>query len=148
MTLGDHTGPAMPRFPVSYWLASSTRPSYPKLEQDMTVDVAVVGAGITGITTACLLAREGKKVALLEAGRLLNGTTGNTTAKITAQVKGKLDWQSKKPQQLAADAGALPGRGHGRAGRRTAQKSARIEGGTYDGGRQNRAQKTENMAHK
>jgi glycine/D-amino acid oxidase-like deaminating enzyme/nitrite reductase/ring-hydroxylating ferredoxin subunit len=83
--IGSGTESTMPRFPVSYWLASSPRPSFGKLDKDLTVDVAVMGAGITGITTACLLAREGKRVVLLEAGRLLGGTTGHTTAKITAQ---------------------------------------------------------------
>jgi glycine/D-amino acid oxidase-like deaminating enzyme/nitrite reductase/ring-hydroxylating ferredoxin subunit len=85
MSAADLTETGMPRFPVSFWLASSQRPAFGKLEEDVTVDVAVVGAGITGITTAYLLAREGKRVALVEAGRLLNGTTGHTTAKITAQ---------------------------------------------------------------
>lgn len=75
----------LPRFPVSYWLASCERPSFAKLDRNLRVDAAVIGGGITGITTAYLLAKEGKRVALLEAGRLLNGTTGNTTAKVTAQ---------------------------------------------------------------
>ena len=47
--------------------------------------MAIVGAGITGITAAYLLSKEGLKVALLEAGSVLNGTTGHTTAKLTAQ---------------------------------------------------------------
>lgn len=51
----------------------------------MEVDVAIVGGGITGITTAYVLAKEGYKVAVIEAGRLFNGTTGHTTAKVTAQ---------------------------------------------------------------
>ncbi|MDW0109720.1 FAD-dependent oxidoreductase [Sporosarcina aquimarina] len=60
-------------------------PKFPKLEQDLDVDVVVVGAGITGITSAYLLANEGAKVAVLESDEVLNGTTGHTTAKITAQ---------------------------------------------------------------
>lgn len=75
----------MPQFPESYWLASTDFNEMPKLTEDIEVDVAVVGGGITGITNAYLLAKEGYKVALLEAGRILNGTTGHTTAKITAQ---------------------------------------------------------------
>ncbi len=75
----------LPPFPESYWLASESIPSFPKLEQDIDVDVAIVGAGITGITTAYLLSKQGLKVAVIEAGRILNGTTGHTTAKITAQ---------------------------------------------------------------
>lgn len=72
-------------FPRSYWLESIDFPKFPQLEEDMDVDVAIVGGGITGITAAYLLANEGLKIALLEGDRLLNGTTGHTTAKVTAQ---------------------------------------------------------------
>ncbi|MFD0670091.1 FAD-dependent oxidoreductase [Cohnella sp. GCM10027633] len=75
----------LPQFPASYWTASANIPSFPKLSDDRTADVVIVGAGLTGITTAYLLAKAGKKVIVLEAGRLLHGTTGHTTAKITAQ---------------------------------------------------------------
>ncbi|MEH7417864.1 FAD-dependent oxidoreductase [Neobacillus drentensis] len=72
------------RFPRTYWREIEL-PTFKPLEQDISVDVAIVGAGITGITAAYLLTKEGRKVALLEAGGILNGTTGHTTAKLTAQ---------------------------------------------------------------
>ncbi|MBD3917566.1 FAD-dependent oxidoreductase [Paenibacillus sp. PR3] len=75
----------LPEAPSSYWLESTERKQFDSLKEDIEVDVAVVGGGITGITLACLLAEEGKRVALLEAGRLVTGTTGHTTAKISAQ---------------------------------------------------------------
>lgn len=75
----------LPQFPVSYWTAEADIPTFPKLERDRQTDVVVVGAGLTGITTAYLLAKAGMKVIVLEAGRVLHGTTGHTTAKITAQ---------------------------------------------------------------
>lgn len=74
----------MPQFPEPYW-RDMDLPIFNKLIQDTEVDVAIVGGGITGITTGYLLAKEGVKVAIIEAGRILNGTTGHTTAKITAQ---------------------------------------------------------------
>ena len=72
-------------FPHSYWLESIDLPQFSQLNEDLDVDVAIVGGGITGITAAYLLANEGLKIALLEGDRLLNGTTGHTTAKVTAQ---------------------------------------------------------------
>lgn len=74
----------MPTFPESYW-RDYQLPIFNKLTEDQTYDVAIVGGGITGITTGYLLAKEGVKVAIVEAGRILTGTTGHTTAKITAQ---------------------------------------------------------------
>lgn len=72
-------------FPESYWLSSVDIPEFPALENTIETDVAVIGGGITGITTAYLLAKEGRKVTLATAGRLIGGTTGYTTAKVTAQ---------------------------------------------------------------
>jgi glycine/D-amino acid oxidase-like deaminating enzyme/nitrite reductase/ring-hydroxylating ferredoxin subunit len=57
---------------------------FPPLEGGLDVDVAVVGAGITGLTVATLLKRAGKTVAVLESKEIARGTTGYTTAKVTA----------------------------------------------------------------
>ncbi|MFZ3591083.1 FAD-dependent oxidoreductase [Bacillus sp. DJP31] len=75
----------LPQFPEPYWRDTTKLPSFAKLSEDMSVDVAIIGGGISGITTAYLLSKQGLKVALIEAGKLLNGTTGHTTAKVTAQ---------------------------------------------------------------
>lgn len=85
MTNKDHTTGKLPESTESYWTVSTGLPEFPKLEKDIHVDTVIVGGGITGITTAYLLANKGLKVAILEADRVLNGTTGHTTAKITAQ---------------------------------------------------------------
>ncbi|MFD2924777.1 FAD-dependent oxidoreductase [Halobacillus naozhouensis] len=59
--------------------------TFPTLSEDRQADVTVIGAGITGITTAYLLTKQGHNVILLEAGKIIEGTTGYTTAKITSQ---------------------------------------------------------------
>jgi len=69
----------------SYWRKSTDLPTFPKLENNLKVDVAIVGGGITGITAAYLLSKKQLNVALIETDVILNGTTGYTTAKITAQ---------------------------------------------------------------
>lgn len=70
----------------SYWLetAPPAAPAPPP-SGDLTVDVAVVGGGIAGLSTAWELVRQGREVAVLEADRLAAGVTGRTTAKLTAQ---------------------------------------------------------------
>lgn len=74
-----------PKTPESYWIDTKDVPTYPELTENINVDIGIVGGGITGVTTAYLLAKEGYKVALIEADRVLQGTTGHTTAKVTAQ---------------------------------------------------------------
>jgi glycine/D-amino acid oxidase-like deaminating enzyme/nitrite reductase/ring-hydroxylating ferredoxin subunit len=71
--------------PKSYWLDSTAETNYKALEKDIEVDIAIVGGGITGITTALLLKNEGYKVALIEADKIVQGTTGHTTAYVTSQ---------------------------------------------------------------
>ena len=67
----------------SYWLESGGPASFRKLDKDITVDVAVVGGGITGLTAAYLLAAAGKSVAVLERGRCAQAETGQTTAHLS-----------------------------------------------------------------
>lgn len=70
----------------SYWIENTTAKNYPKLENDIKTDVCIIGAGLVGITLAYLLHKnQEKNFVLLEKGKVLSGTTGHTTAKITSQ---------------------------------------------------------------
>jgi glycine/D-amino acid oxidase-like deaminating enzyme len=68
----------------SIWMATSASTEYPRLEGRVEADVAVIGAGITGLAAGALLAREGLEVVVVEARRIASGTTGYTTAKVTS----------------------------------------------------------------
>lgn len=64
----------------------STEPtSYPAVTGDVQADVAVVGGGIAGLSTAWELTRAGRSVVVVEADRIAAGVTGYTTAKLSAQ---------------------------------------------------------------
>src|SRR5688572_12403294 len=58
-------------------------PRFDAIQQDIEVDVAIVGGGLTGITAAYLLKRAGARVALLERQRCASADTGHTTAHLT-----------------------------------------------------------------
>jgi glycine/D-amino acid oxidase-like deaminating enzyme/nitrite reductase/ring-hydroxylating ferredoxin subunit len=69
---------------LSFWIETTPETNYPALADGTAVDVAVVGAGITGITAAVLLKRAGKTVALIDSKRIVRGASGYTTAKVTS----------------------------------------------------------------
>ncbi len=64
----------------SFWSKDHFSPKYPELNEDLSVDVVVVGAGITGITAAYLIKQTGLSVALVEKGNWGSGETFCTTA--------------------------------------------------------------------
>ena len=65
---------------VSVWMALEPLPVRPPLEADASADVCVVGAGIAGLTTAYLLAREGRSVIVVDDGAVAGGESSRTTA--------------------------------------------------------------------
>lgn len=95
---------------TSFWMDSAALPRFPKLAENLTVDVVVVGGGIMGITAAYLLKQAGQTVALLERSRLASVDTGHTTAHLTAVTDLRLQDIAKSFGEEAArgtwDAGA------------------------------------------
>lgn len=67
----------------SLWLDRPDLPEPVLLEEPHPVEVLVVGAGLTGLATALLLARAGVDVAVVEARHVGAVATGNTTAKVS-----------------------------------------------------------------
>jgi glycine/D-amino acid oxidase-like deaminating enzyme/nitrite reductase/ring-hydroxylating ferredoxin subunit len=74
---------AMPNYTNSVWSEGVPAPPQPPLPGNVTVDVAIVGGGITGITAALLLQQAGRRVTVVEARRIGKGETGKTTAHLT-----------------------------------------------------------------
>ncbi|HJL17614.1 MAG TPA: FAD-dependent oxidoreductase [Sandaracinaceae bacterium LLY-WYZ-13_1] len=72
----------------SIWQGDAPIPEGPPLEGDVETDVCVIGGGLTGLTAALSIAREGRRVVLLERHRIGGGVTGSTTAHITSLVDG------------------------------------------------------------
>jgi glycine/D-amino acid oxidase-like deaminating enzyme/nitrite reductase/ring-hydroxylating ferredoxin subunit len=68
---------------TSLWLAEAEQVHDDPWQPDATHEDVVVGAGLTGLLTALLLARAGRKVAVVEARTAGAVTTGNTTAKLS-----------------------------------------------------------------
>ncbi|MBJ6118051.1 FAD-dependent oxidoreductase [Pontibacter sp. BT310] len=69
----------------SVWIDGITMPATHPLQENITCDVCIVGAGIAGLTTAYLLAKEGKNVVVLEAkDTICGGETSRTTAHLAS----------------------------------------------------------------
>ena len=71
----------------SYWIQTCMQGRKPKeqLNENIETEVCIIGGGLTGLTTAYYLSKQGKKVVLLEKDKICSHTSGNTTAKVTSQ---------------------------------------------------------------
>lgn len=92
----------------SLWLDHRASPVTDRLPDDATVDDLVVGAGLTGLTSALLLARAGRRVAVVEARQIGAVTTGHTTGKLSllqgTKLSRMLRLQSHQVAQAYVDA--------------------------------------------
>ncbi len=91
----------------SLWIDTATPPDTAPLDRDVVADVCVVGAGISGLTTAYLLAREGRSVVVLDDGPNAGGETCRTTAHLVNALDDRYSELRKlhgeKGARLAAD---------------------------------------------
>jgi len=76
----------------SVWMDVPPLPARPPLARDLHADVCVVGAGMAGLTTAYLLARAGRRVAVLDDGPTAGGETSRTTAHLTHVIDDRFHW--------------------------------------------------------
>lgn len=71
---------------VSIWTKSAETPKFPVLGHDIRVDVAVVGAGMAGLSVAYEAALRGLSVAVVDDGAIGSGESGRTTAHLASAV--------------------------------------------------------------
>ena len=69
----------------SFWIENFKNNTYPSLEENLNVDVCIIGGGITGISCGYYLSKNNLKICVLEKDKIMEKTSGHTTAKITSQ---------------------------------------------------------------
>lgn len=99
------TPPAAPGNTTPVWAQLHHLPSAGPLAADTTADVCVVGAGVAGLTTALLLAREGAKVVVLDSSQPGAGESARTTAHLANAIDDRLynivRWHGREGARLA-----------------------------------------------
>lgn len=89
----------------SYYAATARHQAgFPTLDQDIDVDVAIVGGGFTGVATALELAERGFCVALCEAHQIGWGATGRNGGQITGSLSGDLAMEREFKRTLGDQA--------------------------------------------
>lgn len=69
----------------SFWIKNFKNKTYPPLNDNLHVDVCIIGGGITGISCGYYLVKNNINVCILEKDKIIEKTSGHTTAKITSQ---------------------------------------------------------------
>lgn len=69
----------------SFWTDNFEIEDFKTLEDDINAEVCIIGAGITGLSTAYYLAKNGIDVVVLEKDTIASKTTGHTTGKVSIQ---------------------------------------------------------------
>ncbi len=88
---------------TSIWMETTdAAPDNGALNEKLRADVVIVGAGIAGLTTAYLLARQGKKVVVLDDKTIGDGNTNRTTAHLASAI----DDRFYEMERLHGEAGA------------------------------------------
>jgi len=91
--------------PPSYYTATiQSESAFPTLQGTHDVDVAIIGAGFTGIATAVELAERGLKVAVVEANKVGWGASGRNGGQVTGSLSGDAAMKKQLQKQVGTDA--------------------------------------------
>ncbi len=91
-----------PHCGLPFWL-DIERPRYPQLGHDITADVVVVGAGISGLKLAHCLARYGVNVVVVEAGWVGDGASARNQGCITFGGGSYAEFSQVHSREMARD---------------------------------------------
>lgn len=93
---------------VSYWEASENITENERLGESIETDVCIIGGGIAGLTTAYKLAKAGRKVVVLDDGKIGGGETARTTAHLANALDDRIyrveEWHGEEKTRLAVEA--------------------------------------------
>lgn len=96
----------VPPSTTPFWAGLHRLPVAAPLHSDATADVCVVGAGVAGLTTAALLAREGAKVIVLDSAQPGLGESSRTTAHLSNAIDDRFyniaRWHGREGARMAA----------------------------------------------
>jgi glycine/D-amino acid oxidase-like deaminating enzyme/nitrite reductase/ring-hydroxylating ferredoxin subunit len=92
---------------VSYWEASENLLEKDSLNESVETDVCIIGGGISGLTTAYLLTKAGKKVIVVDDGTIGGGETSRTTAHLSNALDDRIyriaEWHGDEKAKLAVE---------------------------------------------
>ena len=93
---------------ISYWEASEDLLNKTALDNSIETDVCVIGGGISGLTTAYLLTKAGRRVIVIDDGAIGGGETCRTTAHLSNAIDDRIyrieKWHGEEKAKLAVDA--------------------------------------------
>lgn len=98
----DRENTSSMQLPASVWQSSKSISPRTTLQENLEVDVCVVGGGIAGMTAAYLLASEGKSVVVIEKNVIGQGETAHTTAHLS----NAMDHSYRETARLHGEKGA------------------------------------------
>lgn len=96
----------------SLWYSNITLPDFPCLNENLTIDVCIIGGGIAGLSIAYKLINQGMSVALLEDGKIGSGESGRTSAHLTSIIDTRY---FELERALGLDAAKLIAESHAKA---------------------------------
>ncbi|HIQ44043.1 NAD(P)/FAD-dependent oxidoreductase [Ectopseudomonas khazarica] len=95
--------PAAERAPSYYSASLNFESDYPTLQGSVSVDVAIIGGGFTGIATAVELAERGLKVAVVETNKVGWGASGRNGGQVTGSLSGDEAMRKQMRNSLGSD---------------------------------------------